>query len=777
MIREQIDLNGLWRFQPDPANEGEQAHYPSPAYDDGRWQEVKLPSCFDAFRPDLDCYEGVGWYRRTVDVPASWKGRCIVLRFEGVNYHAAAWLNGQPLGEHRDGFLPFEFDVTKLLSFDRPNTLVVRSDNLRIPGEVPGRERGWRPFGGIQREITLIATDPLYLDDVAITAQANGKLHIEVTVRNRRTEPANVEAVVSIADNAGEIVAEFHAITNLQSSTAQTLSIDETFGEAQVWSPITPHLYTAQVELCTGDEVVDSHTTRFGFRTVQTDGTRLLLNGQPVYLTGFNRHEDSPRRDMAVDPELARSDLLAMKEAGANFVRLCHYPHHPSTIDLCDELGMLAMEEIPLYWWSGYQEGEQQFEQKREAAKRQLRALVQRDRTHPSIIFWCVSNETDEEQPEVAEGNQELVHFAKQLDPTRLVVHVSNHWERNPTFTDDDVICVNGYPSFERRGLARQQDYDFNESTRFWREGLASLHERYPNKPILVSEFGYGSFAGVFGGSFGEDTQATALEAEFAGMDAGYICGATIWCWADHAWPPTTFEYCRSLAISPYGVVTRDRQRLLAYQATRRMFRQRQGITEPDRSHVLERTEAGYAVAMVRPNLANIPEVPFPPGFSIRPLRPDEGGLWLDIERDAEQFFPIDADLFQREFGSDLAAVQWRSYLVTGERGVGVGVISSWYNRAYHGQNYGQIHWVAIRPAYQGRGLAKAMLAYALQQMSQWHGRAMLYTQTRRLPAIRLYLDFGFVPDLADVGSGIAWQEVAANLPHPALQAFFVAEE
>jgi beta-glucuronidase len=770
MLREQLDLSGLWRFQPDPANEGELINYTLPTYDDGRWREVMLPACFDTLYSNLDCYEGVGWYRRTIHAPAAWRDRRVVLQFEGVNYHAAVWLNGQSLGEHRDGFLPFAFDVTDVLDFAGPNVLVVRSDNTRLAGEVPGRERGWRPFGGIQREIRLLATDLVYLDHVGITAESNGSLQLTVAAQNTRQEPTNVEIVAHIADSAGARVATLHVDATVGQNTVETVVLSDTVANAALWQPGAPVLYTAEVELRAGEQIVDAQTVRFGFRTVRTDGTRLLVNDQPIYLTGFNRHEDSPQRDMAPDPELARSDLLAMMEAGANFVRLCHYPHHRATLDLCDELGILAMEEIPLYWWSGYQEGEAEHTQKVEAAKRQLRGLVRRDSNHPSIIFWCVSNETHEQHPEVAEGNQDLVRFTKQLDHSRLVVHVSDHWQQYPSFEHDDVICVNAYPSFNQRGLGGKHDYDLAESTRFWHDGLATLHQHYPDKPILISEFGYGSFEGMFGGSFGEDTQADILQAEFDGMDAPYVCGATIWCWADHAWPPTTFAYCRNLAISPYGVVTRERRRLHSYWTTQRMFRERQGIREPERSAQPQPTEAGYAVAMVRPNLANLPEIPFPNGFTIRPLQPDEGALWTDIQRDAEPFFPIGNNLFQQEFGKDLAALTWRSYLVTTDRGVGVGVISAWYNRAYHGQDYGQIHWVAIRPAYQGRGLAKAMLSYALRQMSQWHERAMLFTQTRRLPAIRLYLDAGFVPDVTSPGAEIGWRDVAAELSHPSLE-------
>ena len=152
----------------------------------------------------------------------------------------------------------------------------------------------------------------------------------------------------------------------------------------------------------------------------------LLLNGRPIFLTGFNRHEDSPRVGMVPDMETTRRDLEDMVRMGCNFVRLCHYPHDPRELDLCDELGLLVMAEIPLYWWNGLEEGEEACAHKLDAAKRQLSNMIRRDINHPAIVFWSVSNETEEQRPEVAAGNRELVRLAKELDPTRLAVHVSS---------------------------------------------------------------------------------------------------------------------------------------------------------------------------------------------------------------------------------------------------------------------------------------------------------------------------------------------------------------
>jgi beta-glucuronidase len=325
--------------------------------------------------------------------------------------------------------------------------------------------------------------------------------------------------------------------------------------DAQPWSPDHPVLYTATIALRSQGRAVDSCAVRFGFRRVEAKQDALLLNGEPVLLTGFNRHEDSPARRMCVDPETARADLLAMKRMGASFLRLCHYPQHPSTLDLCDELGLLAMCEIPLYQWYGPPDRREDCPKVVEAARRQLGKMIRRYRNHPSVVFWSVSNETCTQHPEVADANRDLMRLAKELDPTRLAVHVSDHWQPyhdcQDDFTVDDVVCVNGYP-------------DPDSGARWWAEQLERLHRAYPGKPILVTEFG-----GAY--KEGEERQARCVQAGFDGITAPYTCGMLIWCWADHPWP-TELEDISLHGLSSFGVLTRERQPRKAAEVARRGF-------------------------------------------------------------------------------------------------------------------------------------------------------------------------------------------------------------
>lgn len=758
--RECLQIDGLWRFCPDPNADGESLGFWKADHCTRLWREIMVPSCFEAGCGGIDFYQGICWYRHTFRLPSAWKSRRIVLRFEGVNYRAKVWLNGELLGENRDGFLPFEFAIHEKARWDTDNVLAVSVDNAHHSGDVPGMHVGWRGYGGILREAQVYTTNFSYIEDLRIVAEpsADGG-RIECRVRVRNGQDGTVTVTLHDANSEAPLLALGPSRLN-----AATATVAGTLLGARPWSPSTPVLYRAVATLREGSRIVDTTETRFGFRRVQAVPEGLLLNGERIYLTGFNRHEDSPRTAMASDLETARRDLEQMKAAGCNFVRLCHYPHHPGELDLCDELGLLSFGEIPLYFWNDAEEGRRTQEARAQSAARQLEKMIARDFNHPSLVFWSVSNETCEEEPEVEDSNRALIRQARALDPSRLCVHVRNRWETHPRFEEDDVICINTYPTLDFVTLGHNPaTFDLAGAVRRQRERMDALHRLYPDKPVLITEFGYGSFAGTFGHAFGEDEHARSIEAEFATFDAPWICGATLWCWADHPWPAGRF--LNGLAFSPFGVVNRTRRRLAPYWTAHAMFRARQGLNVPPRG-----VASGTTVVMVRPRLDAIPQTPFPAGYGIRPMTPGDIGLWTDIQRDAEPYLRITDDLFEREFGDDLEAVQWRCYIMTDPKGLGVGTVSAWYNRDFYGEDYGRIHWVAVRPACQGKGLGKAALSYALNRLAQWHARCYLVTSTERIPAIRLYLDFGFEPDFRPANARDAWSELRTRFKHPALE-------
>lgn len=571
-----LDLGGTWRYMPDPHADGEELGWFRRKIDETAWGSTPVPSVFETANPRLDCYQGVVWYRRRFRLPRGWAGKRIVLHFQAANYVARVWLNDTFLGENRDGFLPFEFEAGDAISADDENALAVSVDSASHPGDVPGDQVQWRSFGGLTREVTLRATDPLYIDNVEIdaspTAGGAGETTVRIFLRNSRPAAAQARATATILDPQGKAVLTLDASQKVASGASAVLEAAGSIPAALLWSPDTPHLYTCAVSLADDSRSeIAAASLRFGFRRIQAAPDGLLLNGKPIFLLGFNRHEDSPATAMAVDRETTRQDLLRIKDTGANFIRLCHYPHHPYELDICDEIGLIVFDEIPLNLNVDAERAE--------TAHRQIRRLIRRDRHHASVLFWSCGNETKEEEPLAAETNRSLIRLARQLDPSRLCVHVSFRWKDHPNFEADDVICINNYPSMHgwngRRGSSPAVSPQ--EGAEKWRRQLTKLREKFPHKPILVTEFGYCSIGGTAGHALGEDRHEQVIRAEFPVLAPPLVCGACCWCWADHLWPPA--RVLDGMGMSPFGVNNRDRTPKKPLAATREMYLERRKTT------------------------------------------------------------------------------------------------------------------------------------------------------------------------------------------------------
>lgn len=195
-------------------------------------------------------------------------------------------------------------------------------------------------------------------------------------------------------------------------------------------------------------------------------------------------------------------------------------------------------------------------------------------------------------------------------------------------------------------------------------------------------------------------------------------------------------------------------------------------LDDKDRAAAEEaRGAAGIPVAMIRDNLTDIPESLIPQGYTFGPIAREQIGLWVDIERDAEPFFGIDIDMFAGSFGTDMAEVTSRCHILYDERGCGIGTISAWREGMVRGVECGRVHWVAIRAAFQGRGLGKTLMSYGLQELKRLnHQGALLETQSKREAAIGLYLKYGFVPSISTAAHRVAWEEIRAQHPHPLLR-------
>jgi beta-glucuronidase len=592
--RAQISLSGNWSFQADRKNEGESAGWFADEHDMKSWRGVDVPVAFDNCGPDMNRYAGAGWFRKQVHVPESFRGKRVVLSFEGINYNAKVWVNGKPVGENHDAFLPFTLPINDTVKIGAENKITVRVDNLRTRGQFPLFE-GWCGQGGFTREACVVATDETYLLQTFIEAEpaaGGGQLRLRAAVANGADRAMPLKMRVRVLDSkGGELTTLQSAVSSFAPGQGGKLSVEGIVPDAQAWSPDSPALYTAHVTLLSDGKPLDALTRRVGFRRVEVKEAKVILNGQPVFLKGFNRHEDSPRTGMAVDLAQAGMDFIAMKKMGCNYVRLCHYPHHPGELDLCDELGIMVLAESAMNEWGhvdhpdpngGFALAPEDAPLIMENARRTLRKMVQRDNHHPSIILWSISNENAEERSDVAEGNGELLRYGKTLDRSRPWTHVSNchqkpGWESFYRF--DDVIVVNVYPSHQPQveRTAATLAAGLPEATKYMENVLAKLHQQFPAKPIVIGEFGY------LDGESGPESarlQTIATEAEIKGLNAAYVAGCALWVYARHPWANQASYAGGKSIISPYGYVSHDRKtRFPALSVVERLFKQRAGIT------------------------------------------------------------------------------------------------------------------------------------------------------------------------------------------------------
>ena len=579
-----VSLNGTWWAVADADKSGETKAYQTvelarSEMGPGGWVEVTVPCTFDAIGPAMKKYHGTCWFRRSFKAPESWRGRRVVLHFDGVNNQAKVWINGRLVGESIDPFLPCDLRVEQALNHGGSNTIAVEVNNEHPHSGLPSFF-GWRSEGGILRDIELRATNHLYIDNVKIDADHEGRFSVRTTVANHGTSEAEARLRIRLSDKSGKTLFETSKPAAVGRARQEAFHVRGKLDGVDPWSPETPSLYMASVELVENDNAVAAKRVRFGFRTIETRGHKVLLNGRPIYLFGFNRHEDSHLTGMAWDAETTESDLRDMKRMGANFVRLCHYPHSPKEIDRCDELGLLVMCEIPYYMCNLDRRGKQHRATERrlveQSARRQMIAMVRRDWNHPAVVFWSTGNENNEADPEVREIHGILARLTKKLDPTRLVTHVSiqGNWN-NPNFTshdDDDVIGANAYG---------YMNYGDKAGEKFFEPAFAMVHKRYPNKPLFITEYGNWEIKRDPKPGWGA-RQATAIKHDVAYMRKPYICGSLIWAYADHCWPPDDPFLPDVNGVSPYGLYSRDRRRAAGVDAAEEIFQDLKGMNSSE---------------------------------------------------------------------------------------------------------------------------------------------------------------------------------------------------
>lgn len=570
-FRQSMDLSGFWELRFDPDNVGHEAGWMN-GFSDGR--PVAVPGSWnDQFEDGRD-YLGWTWYQRTFDLPWGWDSTRsqISLRFGSVNYLAEVWLNGVPLGAHEGGHLPFEFDLTPHVQHESNRLVVCVEGKLapdRVPpGDVPPNPNDsfsptsfppasfdFFPFCGIHRPVLLYSAPSDGITDLIVTTELVGQESL-VRVRLKRAGGDGVNARFTMSDTGVAVE------TTLKGEETEVVL---TVPNAILWSPASPYLYELVVDLERDGTPFDRYRLPTGIRTIAVDGDQLLLNGQPIYLRGFGRHEDFPVTGRGLVPAVIVKDFALMKWVGANSFRTTHYPYSDEMMTLADDLGFLVIDETPAV---GLFFAEAGLERRLALCRQYTQELIDRDKNHPSVIMWSLANEPHSHRQEAKAFLHNLYDLARSLDPTRPITVVSHVGVAEESFEFLDVLCLNRYHGWYTE--SGQSDAALPRLS----EELDALHERF-RKPLIVSEFGADTIPGHHAQPpemFSEEFQAELLSRYIELFKTKpYIIGEHIWNLCDFK---TGQSPLRMGSMNMKGIFTRDRRPKLAAHRIRELWQQ-----------------------------------------------------------------------------------------------------------------------------------------------------------------------------------------------------------
>jgi beta-galactosidase len=419
-------LDGGWQFA-----RGDPAGAEGPGFDDAAWEAATLPHTARiealvtgaAGSPDAQ-WQGLCWYRRRLGPEPESSSQQVLLRFEGAMNVADVWLDGERVGGHLGGYLPFMLDIGDRLAPGEDHVLAVRLDNRdnAITGPKPLAQLDFNMYGGLYRPVYLIRKDRLHITDplqaprpasggVFVTyprvSRDAATVRVQVSVRNEHLAPRVFRVRATLRSPSGRVVAS-------GTSEPQTLPPGADADVAQqlevraplLWSPAEPNLHALDCEVVTDAGSVDAETVRVGIRriAVAPGGGRLSINGEAMFLRGTNRHQEYPYIGYALSDAAQHRDACKIKEAGFDFVRLSHYAHAPAFMDACDELGLMVMDCIPGWQYFNPDAGFAELQYQN------CRDLVRRDRNHPCVALWEVSLNESWMPPEFVTRTHAIAH-------------------------------------------------------------------------------------------------------------------------------------------------------------------------------------------------------------------------------------------------------------------------------------------------------------------------------------------------------------------------------
>ncbi|MFP7299927.1 glycoside hydrolase family 2 TIM barrel-domain containing protein [Neobacillus niacini] len=492
----QLDFNGVARAD----------------YDDSSWGSHNIPLPENNLTGKeqthaAETYEDGVWYRKKVFLETEWENKVVTLKCLGLSYIGDFWINGQYVGYHEGGYTPFAFDVTEYLRVG-DNTFAIRVDNPPWKTRydtIPAVDNDFFNYTGIIQDIYLEGTTGFQVVRADVVPEnINGKVKISVVIENRTSQAQHVflknqlfetdflsnkwleqPEAKSICANKAACHGLYEINLDLLPNETRVVKFNVHVYNPKLWSIRKPHLYVLGVSLETKGKLIDTFFTQFGIRTISTKKAQILLNEVPVFLAGVARHEEWPEFGRTASWDRIKIDFQLINNLHVNMVRTAHYPNHIYTFILLDRLGLTAMSEIPL--WQ-FETKHYEIQEKRKISYQMWREMIFSNYNRPSIMMWSTQNESKD------------VKLRKKYNET-LVNEVRNNYNDHRLITQSAAADQPGFEdeSIEPLDVAGWTMYFgiFHGSTPYegTRNFIEKAHQKWPDKPILNTEYGIWSNA------------------------------------------------------------------------------------------------------------------------------------------------------------------------------------------------------------------------------------------------------------------------------------------
>ena len=440
-------INRDWNFY-----KGSRDGAESVTFDDASWEKVGIPhsASIPYWIEQVEVYEGDAWYRKNFTMEPTLESKRVFVEFEGAFQHAWVYLNGKLLGENKGGFTGFCYDMTPYLKFDGENVLAVRVKNGWDATIAPRAGDSIFP-NGLNRNVRLIATGDQHVDwlgqfvSTPKVSRKSATVRVETEIRNHAAAEADCSVLVEVVAKDGTVVTQGEQAVKLPPGKVTPITQELPEIEApNLWSPDSPYLYTVRTQIKNGEKVVDEYEERLGVRWFEfTLDKGFFLNGEHLFLYGYNVHEDRAGWAFAGTDAAMYRDMQMMKDVGSNCIRAAHNPHPRGFYRACDEIGLLVWDELQFWGRGGFGKrgkrvgGEEgtymadaypavegpraEFEKN---LKDNFRTMIRAHRNHPSVLVWSLGNEVVMQMPkEVRKETERLFHelndLSHKLDPTR----------------------------------------------------------------------------------------------------------------------------------------------------------------------------------------------------------------------------------------------------------------------------------------------------------------------------------------------------------------------